>query len=102
MDEDTGDGHERPVVSMTPQSLTEQHRQEEKLKAAQTEQECQAIRRAVQETYRLLCVFTGSEAKVVKAVLGTEGAQKVLQWCRAEAPAELLAELDATVPTVSA
>ena len=55
----------------------------------------------MQETYRLLCVFTRSEAKVVKAVLGTEGAQKVWQWCRAEAPAELLAELDAATPAAA-
>jgi ParB/RepB/Spo0J family partition protein len=100
-DADNGDGHERPAVSMTPQTLTEQRRQEARLQAAQTEQERQAIRKEVQETYRLLCVFTGSEARVVKAVLGTEGAQKVLQWCRAEAPAALLAELDAATPVAA-
>lgn len=76
--------HGTLVRSMTPQALETQRRREELIKEAKTEQDRQAVKKET-EIYRVSAVFTADEAVVVRQVLGTTPAERILAMCRKEA-----------------
>jgi len=55
--------------------------QEERIKAAKTDEDRAAAQRDV-DVYRLAMVFTSDEAKVVRAALGDRPAERLLAMCR--------------------
>ncbi len=89
---DDGDGERSSAagtvrVSTTPQAADALREQEQRIAQATTEEERQQVRRDV-DVYRLSLVFSGEEAKIVRAALGETPAEAVLTFCREHAPTE--------------
>jgi hypothetical protein len=78
------DGQISPTATAdhTPAALSAAREGERRLAEARTEEERQMIGRDV-HLFRLVLSFTGDEGDLVKRVLGSEPAAKVLAWCRA-------------------
>ena len=70
------------TASATLGAVQAQRDAEQRMAAAKTEEERQAIRRD-QEVYRLVVTFTGDEGAIVKRALGAEPAAALLALCRA-------------------
>ena len=68
--------------SMTAQALEKQRKIEKKVAEAKTEEE-RAQARKEMDVYRVSLVFSGEEAKIIRAVLAEEAAQKILDYCTA-------------------
>lgn len=73
---------EHQAVSMTPAAIQEVRRAEVRMQDAKTEEDKTAARRDV-DTYRLVAVFAGDEAGVVRKILGNSPAAKILELCQA-------------------
>lgn len=69
------------TTSMTPAALKEREKKEEEARRAETEEEAEEIRSQV-DTYRLVCIYDGDQAELVKEVLGDEPAATVHKLCR--------------------
>jgi len=67
--------------SATPDAVRALREREARIKAAKSDQERESIRKE-SDTYRLVCMFTGEEAKVVREVLGSAPAKRVLDLCQ--------------------
>lgn len=70
--------------SMTVEAIEESRRREEQLKQATNEEEKAKIRKE-SNTFRVVCIYSGEQAEIVKAVLGAEPASKLLEMCQQEA-----------------
>jgi len=68
-------------TGMTAAAVERIREQERKAAEAKTEEERIAARRDA-DIFRLSLIFTGDEARVVKAVLGDRPAERVLELCR--------------------
>lgn len=67
-------------VSMTPEAIEQVREQERKIADAKTEEERVQAQKET-DIFRIACVFTGEQAKTVKAVLGDKPAVKLLELC---------------------
>ena len=81
--------------SMTPEAIEQMRQQELRIKAAKTEEERVAATKDT-DIYRQSFIFSGEEARVVKAALGANPAQTLLAWCRAATQAAAPAEQSAS------
>lgn len=73
-----GEGHE---AAATSQAIKDRREHERKLKEAKNEEERQMIQKD-RSVYRLALIFSGEEAKIVKAVLGKTPAETLVKICR--------------------
>jgi ParB/RepB/Spo0J family partition protein len=74
-------------MDMSPAAVTQVRENEDRLAAAKSEEERQAVMRD-NRLFRMVLMFHGEEeAALVKRVLGDKPATKVLAWCQAEAEA---------------
>jgi len=91
------DGGTVMEAAMTTQAIDQQRRREKLIEQAKTEQDKQRARQESQ-VYRLSLIFSGEEAKTIKAVLGGFPAEKLLELCtQALAETEAAHELAAAV-----
>lgn len=72
------------AVSMSPQAVEAVRAQEQRIASAKTEEERVAAQRDA-DVFRLALMFTGEEAKIVRAALGAQPAMRLLEWCKANA-----------------
>jgi ParB-like chromosome segregation protein Spo0J len=68
-------------VSMTAQAADRQREMEKRLSEARTREDREAARRDV-NTYRVVAIFDGDEADIVRAVLGRNAAERIMELCR--------------------
>jgi ParB-like chromosome segregation protein Spo0J len=71
----------RSQTDMTPAAIEATRIQEQKVRDAHTEQDKAAARQEA-AIYRLSVVFAGTEADIVKKVLGSEPAKRILEICK--------------------
>ena len=91
------DGGTVMEAAMTTQAIEQQRQREKLIERAKTEQDKQRARQESQ-VYRLSLIFSGEEAKTIKAVLGGFPAEKLLELCtQALAETEAAHELAAAV-----
>lgn len=69
------------VAAMTQEALKAHRAREEALKAAKSQEEREQIKRDT-DLYRVVLVFHGEEAEIVKNVLGDTPAERLLELCR--------------------
>ena len=87
--EDTVEAKEHKVTggvmmkSLSTSALENQRQMEKKLDEAKSEEERQ-MARADSDIYRINLVFAGSEAGIIKDVLGKTPAEKMLEMCKKE------------------
>ena len=88
-EEDTVEAKEHEVSggvmmkSLSMSALENQRQMEKRLAEAKTEEERQMARKEG-DTYRVNLVFSGSEANIIKEILGKKPAEKMLEMCKKE------------------
>ena len=64
-------------------AVTDIREREKRLKEAKTSEEREMVRKE-SDVYRLALMFSGDEATLIKAVLGSEPANKIIEMCKKE------------------
>jgi len=70
------------ATAMSKAAVESYRKRDEAIAAATTEQERNDLQQTMERPFRLKMVFTGEEADIVKQVLGTRPAEKVLEICQ--------------------
>ena len=73
-------GTENKNVSVTPEAADRQRDIEKRLREAKSEDEKAMVRREL-DTMRVVAVFSGEQAEVIKKALGTQQAERILHLC---------------------
>lgn len=76
-------------VSMSAKAADQRRAMEKKLSEAKTREERETIQRE-SDTFRVVAIFSGDEATLVKSVLGEQTAEGILRLCREKVGAEAL------------
>jgi len=78
-----GDGSSSMESAASSNAVTDIREREKRLKEAKTSEEREMVRKE-SDVYRLALMFSGDEATLIKAVLGSEPANKIIEMCKKE------------------
>ncbi|OYT62419.1 hypothetical protein B6U67_04495 [Methanosarcinales archaeon ex4484_138] len=78
-----GDGDAHIESAASTKAVADIREREKKLKEAKTSEEREMVRKE-SDVYRLSLMFSGDEATLIKSVLGSEPANKIIEMCKRE------------------